>query len=70
VLYGIAFRDAAGRRFAQPAGGWMMRTGKGYSFYFQAGHEARDFANPTYQQILINCVLWDPKTNRRSNREE
>lgn len=61
VLYGITFRDADGKSFAQHAGGWVMRTGKGYSFYFQAGHEARDFASPIYQQILSNCVLWRPK---------
>ncbi len=61
TLYGITFRDADGKSFAQDAGGWVMRTGKGYSFYFQAGHEARDFTNSIYQQILINCVLWKPK---------
>ena len=60
TLYGITYRDADGVSFTQPAGGWVMRTGKGYSFYFQAGHEARDFAHPVYQQILINCVLWKP----------
>ena len=57
-LYGITFTDAAGKHFAQPAGGWLMKTGKGHSFYFQAGHEATDFANPIYQQVLVNCVLW------------
>lgn len=61
TLYGITFRDADGKSFAQHAGGWVMRTGKGYSFYFQAGHEARDFANPIYQQVLVNCVLWKPE---------
>jgi type 1 glutamine amidotransferase len=60
TLYGITYRDADGVSFTQPAGGWVMRTGKGHSLYFQAGHEARDFAHPTYQQILINCVLWKP----------
>ena len=60
VLYGITFRDADGVDFAQPVGGWVMRTGNGYSFYFQAGHEADDFSNPIYQQVLINCVLWKP----------
>ena len=61
TLYGITFRDADGKSFAQLAGGWVMRTGEGYSFYFQAGHEARDFASPIYQQILINCVQWKPE---------
>lgn len=61
TLYGITFRDADNKSFAQYAGGWVMRTGKGHSFYFQAGHEARDFTNPIYQQILINCVLWKPE---------
>jgi type 1 glutamine amidotransferase len=60
TLFGITFRDADGVDFAQPAGGWVMRTGRGYSFYFQAGHEARDFGHPIYQQILINCVRWTP----------
>ena len=61
TLYGITFRDADDKSFAQHAGGWVMRTGKGHSFYFQAGHDARDFASPIYQQILINCVQWKPK---------
>ena len=60
VLYGITFRDTDGVDFSQPAGGWVMRAGEGYSFYFQAGHESSDFSNPIYQQILINCVLWEP----------
>jgi hypothetical protein len=60
VLYGISFRDGDGVEFAQPAGGWVMRTGKGYSFYLQAGHFASDFSNPIYQQVLVNCVLWNP----------
>jgi hypothetical protein len=60
VLYGITFRDADDVEFAQLAGGWVMCTGEGYSFYFQAGHEGSDFSNPIYQQILVNCVLWKP----------
>ena len=60
LLYAITFRDKDGTVFAQPTGGWMMKIGKGYAFYFQPGHEARDFASEPYQQIITNCVLWQP----------
>jgi len=49
-----------GETYAQDRAGWMMPMGSGHVFYFQQGHRAEDFQNPTFMQILLNAVSWKP----------
>lgn len=63
VLFGFKTR-IGGKLYMQDRAGWMMRTGKGYVFYFQPGHRAADFANRNYAQILLNAVEWRPSGRR------
>jgi hypothetical protein len=49
-----------GKTYAQDRAGWMMPAGSGHVFYFQQGHRAEDFQNPTFLQILLNAVSWKP----------
>ena len=38
--------------------GWYKRSGKGLTFYLQAGHVESDFRNVNFMQILLNCLTW------------
>ena len=62
VLFGVRVQSSGGIEM-QDRGGWMMRTGKGYVFYFQPGHFARDFENRQYLQVLLNAIEWTPDSN-------
>jgi hypothetical protein len=63
VLMGFKYADAArGRVFMQDRAGWMLRSGRGWIIYFQAGHSAKDFEEPAYARILLNAVLYNPST--------
>jgi hypothetical protein len=55
VLLGVKVTAGAGT-VMQDRGGWMMPAGRGLVFYFQPGHFARDFENPTFLQILVNSA--------------
>jgi hypothetical protein len=57
VLFGVRVTTADGVQM-QDRGGWMMPVGNGYVFYFQTGHFAKDFENPSYLQILMNAIEW------------
>lgn len=55
---------ADGKEYTQDRAGWLLPAGKGYVFYFQAGHQAADFEHPGYARILLNSVLWRPGLKR------
>ncbi len=55
VLLGMK-GEIDGRVIMQDRGGWMMPAGKGWVFYFQPGHFARDLENPNYSQIIANAI--------------
>lgn len=57
LLYGFATGDGS---IMQPTSGWYQRTGKGWLFYFQAGHKLSDFENKNFRQILLNTLEWQP----------
>ncbi|MCC7342121.1 MAG: ThuA domain-containing protein [Bryobacterales bacterium] len=57
VLFGFR-TEIAGTIYMQDRGGWMMKAGKGWVFYFQPGHWPRDFENQAYIQILANAIQW------------
>ena len=40
---------------------WYMPTGRGWTFYLQAGHTTRDFMQPNFQQLIRNCLDWQPE---------
>ena len=52
--------EVDGETYAQDRAGWMMPTGQGHVFYFQQGHHGVDYKNPTFVQILLNAVSWNP----------
>lgn len=58
VLFGIKGETVEGKLIEQDRGGWMKAAGKGWIFYFQPGHFARDFGNKGYMQVLTNAVRW------------
>lgn len=41
--------------------GWLKRTGKGWTFYFQPGHAQSDFEKPAFMQVILNCLVWPGK---------
>ncbi len=51
TLMGIKYES-----YMQPTAGWYRPAGKGSVMYFMPGHNASDFDNPTYAQILANAV--------------
>lgn len=66
ILLGSQFKadaddpDAAKKPTMEETAGWYKRTGRGWTFYFQMGHSEADFRNPSYAQILLNCLAWQP----------
>jgi hypothetical protein len=59
VLLGMK-GDVEGRTLMQDRAGWMMPAGKGHVFYFQPGHNAKDFENAAFLQMIVNAVEWLP----------
>ena len=57
ILYGFYSGET---NIMQPTSGWYQKTGKGWLFYYQAGHQIADFQNPNFKQILINTLEWNP----------
>jgi hypothetical protein len=61
LLLGLEYRDpVTGKVYMQNTAGWFMDAGKGFVFYFMAGHRAEAFKNQAYAQILINAVEYHP----------
>lgn len=61
VLLGMDCTDPrTGKRTMQDRAGWYKRAGKGWMFYFMAGHAASDYRNPVYRQLIENCLTWQP----------
>lgn len=59
VLLGFDCVDPeTGARYRQDRSGWYKRAKKGWVFYFQAGHAARDFAKASYSQMILNSIQW------------
>jgi hypothetical protein len=60
TLLGIRYTDkATGKVYEQPTAGWYRPAEKGTVMYFMVGHNASDFDNPVYAQILANAVKFD-----------
>jgi type 1 glutamine amidotransferase len=57
VLYGFISGDG---KEMQPTSAWYQKTGKGWLFYFQAGHQIADFENKNFSQIILNTLNWKP----------
>jgi hypothetical protein len=55
VLFGVA---TPGGEIMQPTSGWYRKEGKGWLFYFQAGHGTADFADSNFSQIIRNTLHW------------
>jgi len=61
VLFGFHCIDPeTGEPVMQDRSGWFKPSGNGWIFYFQPGHRQEDFEHPQYQQILLNCLTWNP----------
>jgi hypothetical protein len=59
TLLGIKYTDkTTGKVYEQPTAGWYRPAGKGMVMYFMVGHNASDFDNPIYAQILANAVTF------------
>ena len=55
----------AGLARMEDTAGWRKRTGKGWTFYLQAGHAEHDYENPNFAQIILNCLTWSEAAGRR-----
>jgi len=44
----------------QDRGGWLKKAGKGWVFYFMPGHTVAELENPIFQQVVMNCLTWNP----------
>ncbi len=44
----------------QPTSGWCQKKGKGWLFYYQAGHQIADFQNENFRQVILNTLEWEP----------
>lgn len=61
TLLGLKFTEPQSKQvYEQPTAGWYKQVGKGYVFYYMPGHNAFDFDNTIYAQILANTLLWKP----------
>jgi hypothetical protein len=61
VLLGFRYKNAqSGKVYMQDRAGWYMRGGKGWVFYFMAGHNAKEFENISYAQLVVNAFMWKP----------
>jgi hypothetical protein len=61
VLMGFKYIEpATGRVWMQDRAAWYKPLGKGWVFYFKAGHSAQDFRHATYAQVLANVVTFQP----------
>jgi hypothetical protein len=62
VLFGLKFHDArTGKLFMQDRAAWRQPAGKGWVFYFMAGHGVKDFENVSYSQAVVNAFTWRRK---------
>jgi len=62
ALLGLKVVDPkSGTLYMQDRAGWYERAGKGWVFYFMAGHSKKDFDNPVYSQIVVNAFTWRPE---------
>ena len=69
ILFGYKMTDEAvagklqsqGLPIMEPTSGWYKPAGKGWVFYFQAGHGEEDFLNPNFFQVIRNCLQWEPE---------
>lgn len=61
VVMGFQYEDAAGKLWSQERAGWFRPAGKGWLYYFQPGHSAQDFENPTFSRVVINAILHQPR---------
>lgn len=59
VLLGMK-GEVEGRTLMQDRAGWVAPSGTGWVVYFQMGHEARDFENSSYLQMIVNTIEWKP----------
>ncbi len=60
VLLGYTFTDSeTGAIITADRGGWFLGKGKGYFFYFVAGHNPSDFENQNTSQMILNCITWE-----------
>ncbi len=57
ILFGFIAEDA---QVMQPTSGWYQKTGKGWLFYYQPGHQIADFQNRNLKQIILNTLEWKP----------
>ena len=57
VLFGFISGDGGEM---QPTSAWYQKTGEGWLFYFQAGHQIADFENKNFSQIILNTLNWKP----------
>ena len=60
-LLGIIWSDPRlGRTYQPDTGAWMMQVGRGWVFYFMAGHRIEDLNLNPYAQILSNALEFTP----------
>jgi hypothetical protein len=61
LLLGLKYSDTkSGKVYTQNHAGWLRKAGKGCIVYLLPGHSASDFENPTYAQIVLNAVVYQP----------
>jgi len=62
ILFGFVCRHPklGDKAWMQDRGGWLKKTGKGWIFYFMPGHTVAELENPVFQQVLMNCLTWQP----------
>jgi hypothetical protein len=60
-LLGFKYTDpVSGQTWMQETAGWIRPAGKGWILYFLPGHSVQDFEHPSFGQILLNAVLFQP----------
>jgi hypothetical protein len=48
------------KTWMQDRAGWLKKADKGWIFYFMPGHTVAELENPIFQQIVVNCLTWNP----------
>lgn len=59
ILLGLKYTDPKAEKvWTQDTAGWYRPAGKGWVFYFMAGHNAAEFEQPAYAQIVTNAAVF------------
>ena len=63
LLLGYKYLDDRNQVLQQQViAGWAKPSGKGLIVYIQMGHSAHEYQNPAVAQMVLNAIVWKPRS--------